>query len=119
VRGQDQLLAYVGEQVQVARLRLRLTQDQLAKKAGCGARTIYIIESARQNVTLRSLSAIADALGLEVAELFPKPTESSRGTHRADVVGSLAEDVKRAKAALASIEALIGLLNEDDAGQSS
>ena len=119
MRGQDQLLAYVGEQVQVARLRLRLTQDQLAKKAGCGARTIYIIESARQNVTLRSLSAIADALGLEVAELFPKPTESSRGKHRADVVGSLAEEVKRAKAALASIEALIGLLNEDDAGQSS
>ncbi len=69
--GRDELLVYVGQQVLAARQRLGLSQEQLAEKAGCAPATVFLVENARRNATIRSLSVLATALGVEVAELSP------------------------------------------------
>src|SRR5262245_45199112 len=65
VSGTDPVLAHVGQQVLAARQRLGLTQEQLAEKAGCAAATVFLVENARRNATIRSLSILAGALGVE------------------------------------------------------
>lgn len=52
------------------RRRLRLSQDQLAKKMSVRREFISRIESGRQNVTLETLYRIADAAGKELHLTF-------------------------------------------------
>jgi len=108
----DVLLVYVGQQVLAARQRLGLTQEQLAEKAGCAPTTVFLVENARRNVTIRSLSVLATALGVEVAELFPRPKTATPSARACGISRATAEEVRRAQEALRRIELLIHQVDE-------
>ncbi len=56
----------------IARLRARqgLTRAELAVRAGFATETVARLERGRQNATTRTLLKVADALGVDVRELF-------------------------------------------------
>ena len=51
-----------------------ITLQELAKRLGIGYQALY--ESATGNPSLKRIRAIADALGVEVTELFEAPKEA-------------------------------------------
>lgn len=66
----DLLQRRVGEAVRHKREALGLSQEAFADKIGMH-RTYYgAIERGERNLTLQSLSRIADGLGVELSELF-------------------------------------------------
>lgn len=105
--GRDELLVYVGQQVLAARQRLGLSQEQLAEKAGCAPATVFLVENARRNATIRSLSVLATALGVEVAELFPRSKAAKPSARASAVSQAISEEVGRAQDALLRIEHLV------------
>lgn len=59
------------------RRRMDITQEDLAEKSGVSRATISYLESgAATDTTVSTLTKLADALGLEVSELF-LPNSSS------------------------------------------
>jgi len=63
----------LGEIIRNARIAHKLTQAQLAEKAGKVQQFISQVESGKRNVTVGSLIAIFDALGYRVKfEFVPK-----------------------------------------------
>jgi len=56
----------IGERVKRARIRARLSQEQLALLSETSRRPIYLLESGRGSVRLDTLERILDALGLEI-----------------------------------------------------
>ncbi len=58
-------------QIKQARLKARLSQDDLAALASMSRRPIYLLESGRGSVRLDSLIRILDALGMTL-EIRPK-----------------------------------------------
>jgi transcriptional regulator with XRE-family HTH domain len=73
----DQLnptLVHLGTVVRRARKAKDMTQMQLARICGFNSAAIFMVEAGRQNMTIKSLMAVASALGLEVGDLFPRST---------------------------------------------
>lgn len=68
------LLKAVGLRVNWIRRGLGLTQEQLAEHAGWSVRYLQEVEGGKENLTLRSLAALAALLNVNVSELF-KPAE--------------------------------------------
>ncbi|MFF2890029.1 helix-turn-helix domain-containing protein [Paenibacillus sp. NPDC057967] len=64
------ILQEVGLRLRYIRKSSGLTQDQLAEKAGVHSTYIGSIERAEKNITLLNLQKIAQALNVEVADLF-------------------------------------------------
>ena len=62
----DALLRKIGLRILRRRQELGLTQQQLADKLGVSATNITRIEHGEQNVTIRTLVKLADALSLTV-----------------------------------------------------
>lgn len=60
----------VGQNVRAFRLRLKLTQEQLAEKAGLHWTYISGVERGRYNVSLDTLETLASALGRKPFELL-------------------------------------------------
>lgn len=58
-----------GEKVREERLKLGLSQEQLASRAGVHRTYIGMIERAEKNITLENISKVAKALGLSISEL--------------------------------------------------
>lgn len=52
------------------REKKKLTQQELAGKAGISIRGLQSVESGQSNPTLRTMQRIADALGVSVADLL-------------------------------------------------
>jgi transcriptional regulator with XRE-family HTH domain len=52
------------------RLVRSLTQEKLAQRAGLAPRHLQKIEAAEVNVTLASLVRLAEALGVDICQLF-------------------------------------------------
>ena len=50
---------------------MRLTQEELASRAGLGRTTVTNLEAGRQHVPLDELLSIAEALSVELRELVP------------------------------------------------
>lgn len=67
----DERLKIVYETIakNVARLRGSMTQEHLAQKAGLSRQTVMAVEKG-QAVTLQNLIRLADALGVNPADLF-------------------------------------------------
>jgi len=63
-------------------------------------------------MTIRSLSLLATALGVEVAELLPCPKVATPSPRASGVSKALAEEVERAQQALCRIEALAHQVDE-------
>jgi transcriptional regulator with XRE-family HTH domain len=59
------LMDQVGEQIRLARLRRKLSADQLAERAGMSRRTIYSIEKGSASVSIGYYLNVLRVLGLE------------------------------------------------------
>lgn len=64
------LLKELGLKVQQRRKELGISQEELAYRAGFHRTYIGMIERAERNITLSNLKRLADALGVELKELF-------------------------------------------------
>lgn len=71
--------AYVGANVQRLRRKNKLTQEQLAERAGIEARYIRTIERGQTNLTLDVLVRLAEVLGVDPRLLLrPADLEPAR-----------------------------------------
>ncbi|MBV9440731.1 MAG: helix-turn-helix transcriptional regulator, partial [Candidatus Eremiobacteraeota bacterium] len=61
----------------LGRARARLSQGQLAERAGVARPTVSRIERAVGDVSLDVVQRIADALGVNVADLFVPPSAAA------------------------------------------
>ena len=102
----EPILVHIGRQVLAARQRLGLTQEQLAEKAGCAATTVFLVENARRNATIRSLSILAGALGVDIVDLFPRSQAASSKRRGNSLAMAMADEFSRAREALSRIERL-------------
>ena len=66
----DDVNKLVGSQIREARHRASLTQSALAERAGVAFETISRIERGTMNTTVRTLLAIAEALGVDPGALL-------------------------------------------------
>lgn len=64
------ILLKFGKKVRDLRLQLRLSQEELADRAGVHRTYIGMIERAEKNITLSNIEKIAKALGKDVADLL-------------------------------------------------
>ncbi len=64
----------MGDNVRRHRLRLRLTQEDLAAETDLKRSYLSELENGRRNPTVRVLGRLADALGVEPAELLRRPS---------------------------------------------
>jgi putative transcriptional regulator len=67
----------VGEEVKRLRQAKGWTQEQLAVYAGSSQPTVNLLEAGKRNPSATTLEKLARALGVEVAEFFPKGLSSS------------------------------------------
>ena len=66
---QDILIKF-GKKVREERIRLGLSQEELAAKAGVHRTYIGMIERAEKNITLGNIEKIAKALKVSISEIF-------------------------------------------------
>lgn len=59
------LLKQLGEHIQLARLRRKLSADQVAERAGIGRKTVYNIEQGNPSVSMGNYLQVLFVLGLE------------------------------------------------------
>lgn len=112
----EPILVHIGRQVLAARQRLGLTQEQLAEKAGCAAATVFLVENARRNATIRSLSILAGALGVDIVDLFPRSQAASSKRRGNSLAMAMADEFSRAREALSRIERLAQAVDDEDGG---
>lgn len=58
--------------IKVERTIKKLTQAKLAELIGVHEKYIGVIEAGKQNITLKTLNRIANALNIEIIKLFEK-----------------------------------------------
>lgn len=73
-----QLQQQVGQRLQEARTQAGLRQEDVAHAAHIDYKRYQAIEEGRVNATLRTLSRVARAMGLDYWMLMRKPRGSSR-----------------------------------------
>jgi transcriptional regulator with XRE-family HTH domain len=64
-----EILIKFGEKVRERRLQLRLSQENLASRAGVHRTYIGMIERAEKNITLENIEKIAKALEIPIEKL--------------------------------------------------
>ena len=69
------VLEYVSQNVRAYRSLQGLSQQQLADLAGLSRRMIAGVESGQDNISLAKLSLIADALGVDFAQIIAAPEQ--------------------------------------------
>lgn len=67
------LISELGKAIKERRDTLGITQPDLAEMAGISVNTLYKIETAQGNPTVKVLNKIADILGLELSLTVKKP----------------------------------------------
>jgi transcriptional regulator with XRE-family HTH domain len=70
-----QVLVSFGNKVRRERLKLELSQEELAERAGVHRTYIGMIERAEKNITLTNIEKIALALGIDTYQLFKMDLE--------------------------------------------
>lgn len=70
MKNKSEILIKFGEKVREIRTQKGLSQEQLAHLADVHRTYIGMIERAEKNITLININKIADALGVNVKELF-------------------------------------------------
>ncbi len=66
----QELLDRVAFNIKVERTIKRLTQAKLAELIEVHEKYIGVIEAGKQNITLKTLNKIANALGVDIVKLF-------------------------------------------------
>lgn len=64
------VLIRFGTRVRSERMRLRLSQEDLASRAGVHRTYIGMLERAEKNVTLENIEKVAKALGHDLKDFF-------------------------------------------------
>ncbi|MFA5393822.1 MAG: helix-turn-helix transcriptional regulator [Candidatus Ratteibacteria bacterium] len=59
-----------GKRVREERMKLGLSQEELASRAGVHRTYIGMIERAEKNITLENIGKVTQALGLKISEFF-------------------------------------------------
>lgn len=83
------LLKRIGERVEERRKKIRLSQKELAVRAGISRASVSNIEGGRQHLSISTLLALADAMEVEPRDLLPfrrELTENELVIMRADDV---------------------------------
>ena len=70
MQAKEKILVKFGERVRSLRKVISLSQEQLAFKADLHRTYIGMIERAEKNITLVNIEKIANALGVDIKELF-------------------------------------------------
>ena len=65
-----EILIKFGNKVRKERNKLKLSQEELAAKAGVHRTYIGMIERAEKNITLENIEKVAKALGLKLSDFF-------------------------------------------------
>ena len=65
----EKVLTIFGSRVRKERLKLGISQEELAARAGLHRTYIGMIERGEKNITLINIGKIAGALGLTISEL--------------------------------------------------
>jgi transcriptional regulator with XRE-family HTH domain len=65
-----QILIKFGQKVREERNKQKISQEELAERAGVHRTYIGMIERAEKNITLENIEKIAKALGLKLGVLF-------------------------------------------------
>ena len=55
-----------------------MSQEALAQKAGLSTRHLQKLEASQVNVTIESLSKLANALEVDISQLFAQPAEETQ-----------------------------------------
>jgi len=63
------ILTIVGENIKYYRTKLGMTQEELAERAGINRSYLASLERGRRNTTLKTVEALAMALGVSTSEL--------------------------------------------------
>ena len=79
----DRKLVFLGEQIRRLREEKNISQEKLAELAGIDRAYFGGIERGERNVAAINIVKIADALGVEVGQLFP-PLSVLRRTMRGE-----------------------------------
>ena len=61
----QETLGQVGEQIKLARLRRKLTTEQVSERAGISRKTLWGIEKGSPNITMASYAQVLFVLGLD------------------------------------------------------
>ncbi|UVK50158.1 helix-turn-helix transcriptional regulator (plasmid) [Mesorhizobium sp. AR02] len=69
----DWVYPEIGGLIRQRRKQLKLTQEQLAPQVGLSRTSLANIEGGKQKVLVHQLFAFASALGIEPADLLPRP----------------------------------------------
>jgi transcriptional regulator with XRE-family HTH domain len=67
---EKEILIAFGQRVKKERVKLGLSQEKLAMRAGVHRTYIGMVERAEKNVTLSTIERIAKALNVKIADLF-------------------------------------------------
>jgi len=67
---QEDIQAVVGKRIARLRKKNGFTQDQFAEIAGLNRTHLYRLETGQQSMTLATLKAVANALGVRVTRLL-------------------------------------------------
>lgn len=65
-----EVLIKFGRKVRDERMKLGLSQEELASRAGVHRTYIGMIERAEKNITLENIEKIAKALGIKISDCF-------------------------------------------------
>jgi len=61
----EKILAELGENIKLARLRRQLTTEQVCERAGIGRTTLWLIEKGGPNVAIGAYAQVLFILGME------------------------------------------------------
>jgi transcriptional regulator with XRE-family HTH domain len=70
---QDDIVATFGANLKAARLKMGLTQVQLAEAAGLLQQYVSLVESGKQNITLTTAKTLAKVVNQDVRMLLEPP----------------------------------------------
>lgn len=107
-----EVVAFIGQQVKIARTRLGLTQSQIAQKANTTSNQIFLIEAGRSNMTIKSLLSLALILEVKPGDLLPSSSSPVARPDASHLLSSIATRCDRARAELDEIEGLMESLKE-------
>jgi len=66
----DELLFKIGQSVRYIRLKKGISQEELAFKAGLNMNSISTLERGINNIKIKTLYSIADALNVKIEEIL-------------------------------------------------
>lgn len=92
----------IGQRIRNYRLQNKLSQEELAERAGCHHTYIGQIERGEKNASIESIDKIASALGILLSKLFeflgsetPKEDDYSKNLSRMNSVSSHSSEVMK------------------------